>query len=188
MEPGRRRHHKDLYAERFDPSLKHEESNMAQEREILKAPTAAKVDELAKDYIDLKAKVLESVLATRAANEKLDPVERDLVELVRKFGSVHAEKSKLLHGLHWEIMGTFGTSTSTDAAAVEHLREHLVKTENTRLLKRLFDKTVRWALRSTARAEILKADVPCEVRALFAACEVTKDRSPSITAREKAPA
>jgi hypothetical protein len=161
---------------------------MAQEREILKAPTAAEVDKLAKDYVDLKAKVLESVLATRAANEKLDPVERDLVELVRKFGSVHAEKSKLLHGLHWEIMGTFGTSTSTDAAAVEHLREHLVKTENTRLLKRLFDKTVRWALRSTARAEILKADVPCEVRALFAACEVTKDRSPLITAREKAPA
>jgi hypothetical protein len=150
-----------------------------------RAPTAAEIEKLAQEHINLKAKVLEATLAQRDAQQKFEPIHQKCIELVTKFGSAHATKSKLLHGLEWEIMGTFGASTSIDAAAVELLRSRLTKTKQTCLLKRLFDKTIRWTLKSTARAEILKEDVPSPVRALFAACEVTKDRVPSIEVRPK---
>jgi hypothetical protein len=151
----------------------------------LEAPTAAQVDTLALEYTTLKDALLQATLARVAAQEKLEPVEAKLVDLVSQCGSAHAQKSKILHGLRWEIMGTFGKSTSIDAAAVERLRLHLLNTGKTRLLKRLFESTVRWDLKSTARAEILKPDITDDVRANFVACEVTKDRSPSLTVREK---
>ena len=118
----------------------------------------------------------------------METIKAQCVTLVIKFGSAHAQKSKLLHGLKWEIVGTFGSSTSIDAAAVERLRLHLVENKKTRLLKRLFEATTRWALKSTARAEILKPDIDDEIRASFSLCEVTKDNSPSITVRQKTPA
>ena len=152
---------------------------------VLRPPTAAEVDELAILYDKLKAKLFDQTLAQKAAADELAAAKEKCVELLTSFGSTRAEKSKLLHGLKWEIMGTFGTSTSVDAAAVERLREHLSTDGETRLVKRLFEKTIRWTLRSTARAEILKDDVPAKVRALFAACEVTKDKSPAIDARLK---
>jgi hypothetical protein len=41
---------------------------------------------------------------------------------MRDFGSSHAEKSKLLHGITQEMMVTFGSAVSIDAAAVERFR------------------------------------------------------------------
>jgi hypothetical protein len=150
-----------------------------------KAPTAMEVDKLALEYDELKRALFDATLARVAAQEALEPVEHRLVELVSRCGSAHAQKSKLVHGLKWEIMGTFGTSTSVDSAAVERLRLELTANKKTRLVRRLFDATVRWTLKSTARAEILKPDVPDFARSLFVACEVTKDRSPMLTVREK---
>lgn len=148
-------------------------------------PTAAEIEKLAKEYANRKAKVLEAMLAQREAVGNLDPLHEKCTELVKQFGSAHATKSKLLHGFNWEIMGTFGASTSTDAAAVDRLRTKLEETKQTRLLKRLFDKTIRWTLKPTARTEILRPDVDDEVRGLFAVCEVTKDRAPSLEVRPK---
>lgn len=150
-----------------------------------KVPTAMEVDRLAIEYDEGKRCLLDATLARVAAQGALEPMEERLVDLVSKHGSAHAQKSKMLHGLKWEIMGTFGTSTSIDAAAVERLRQELVDTHQTRLLNRVFEKTIRWALRATARAEILKDSVTDRTRALFVACEVTEDRSPSLTVREK---
>lgn len=150
-------------------------------------PTAAAIDEIAILYDQKKALVLEATLAQREAAEELEKVKQICITLVSSFGSQHAEKSKLVHGLKWEIMGTFGTSTSMDAAAVERLRLHLQESKQTRLLKRLFESTTRWLLKSTARAEILKPGVGDDVRAIFAVCAVTKDSSPKIDARLKAP-
>ena len=151
----------------------------------LKAPTAMEVDKLALEYDELKRKLLDATLARVAVQEEFEPAEAKLVDLVSKCGSAHAQKSMILHGFKWEIMGTFGTSTSVDSAAVERLRLELVANKKTRLLKRLFEATIRWSLKSTARAEILKPDVPDFARSLFVACEVTKDRSPSLSVREK---
>jgi hypothetical protein len=155
---------------------------------LIAVPSPAEVDKIAILYDAKKERVLQATLAQRAASEELELVQKQCVELVSKFGSAYAEKSKLLHGLKWEIMGTFGASTSIDSAAVETLRSFLTANKQTRLLKRMFESTTRWALKSTARAEILKDDVSAKARALFAACEVTKDRSPSIQARKKQPA
>jgi hypothetical protein len=157
----------------------------AREEAPLKAPTAAEVDKLATEYVQAKAKFITLTLESRDAGKRVDEIEARIIPLVRQFGSAHAEKSKLLHGLKWELMGTFGSSTSIDAAAVERLRLRLVKGKATRLLGRLFEATTRWSLTPTARAEILKVDVPAEVRSDFAACEVTKERSPKIEARPK---
>src|ERR1700722_9212838 len=122
-------------------------------------PTAGEIEKLAILYDEKKAAVLDATLAQRSAAEELETIKAQCVTLVIKFGSAHAQKSKLLHGLKWEIVGTFGSSTSIDAAAVERLRLHLVENKKTRLLKRLFEATTRWALKSTARAEILKPDI-----------------------------
>jgi len=149
------------------------------------APNPAEVDQIAIRYVAAKAKVLEAMLAQRAAQKDLETIAENCIAEVRQFGSAHATKSKLLHGLKWELMATFGSSTSIDAAAVEQLRIHLQETKQTRLLKRMFESVTRWSLKSTARAEILKPDVSDEVRAKFAVCEVTKDRSPSLEARKK---
>jgi hypothetical protein len=156
---------------------------MAEAAKALALPTPAEIDELAIRFDKKKTAVLDATLAQRAAAEELEKVKQECVDLVGKFGSQHVQKSKLLHGAKWEIMGTFGTFTSTDAAAVERLRLLLVEKSQTRLLKRLFASTVRWTLRSTARAEILKPGVDDDIRSSFAVCEVTKDKSPTIEAR-----
>ena len=64
-------------------------------------------------------------------------------------------------------------------------RLDLVAQKKTRILKRLFESATRWTLKSTARAEILKPDIGDDVRANFAACEVTKPSTPKLEVREK---
>ena len=150
----------------------------AASKALLVLPSPAEVDELCIQYDKEGQKVLECVLATREAQKFLDDTKQKIVELAKQFGSVHATKSKLLHGRKWEAMLTEGTSTSIDAAAVETLKK-------TRILKRLFESATRWTLKSTARAEILKPDIGDDVRANFAACEVTKPSTPKLEVREK---
>jgi hypothetical protein len=152
---------------------------------LLVLPTPAQVDALALSYDKAKEKLLDAVLAAKAAQDELDLLKEPLVDLASKFGSVHGSKSKLLHGLKWEMMLTEGTSTSIDSAAVERMRLHLLNVGQTRLLKRLFESDTRWTLKSTARAEILKPDIGDDVRANFAACEVTKPSTPKLEVRQK---
>lgn len=148
-------------------------------------PSPAEVDELCIEYDKAKLKVLDAVLAAKAAQDELALLKDPLVDLASKFGSVHASKSKLLHGRKWEAMLTEGTSTSIDSAAVETLRLDLVAQKKTRILKRLFESATRWSLKSTARAEILKPDIGDDVRARFAECEVSKPSTPKLEVREK---
>ena len=157
----------------------------AASKALLVLPSPAEVDELCIQYDKEGQKVLDCVLATREAQKFLDDTKQKIVELAKQFGSVHASKSKLLHGRKWEAMLTEGTSTSIDAAAVETLRLDLVAQKKTRILKRLFESATRWTLKSTARAEILKPDIGDDVRANFAACEVTKPSTPKLEVREK---
>ena len=55
----------------------------------------------------------------RNRDEPHEKMKGDLICLVDEFGAAHAEKSKILHGLQYEMVGTFGASTSIDAAAVQ---------------------------------------------------------------------
>jgi hypothetical protein len=148
-------------------------------------PTAQEVEKIALLYHEKEKKVTDALKASKAAKEDLAPIEKQCIDLVAKFGSQHATKSKLLYGLKWEIMATFGKTTSIDAAAVERLRQKLLETQETGLLKRFFEKTVSFALKSTARQEVLQPDVSDEVRSLFAVCEIPKDKTPALEVREQ---
>ena len=68
---------------------------------------------------------IEKQAAEEAAPKQaeLERLEVQLLNLVKAHGSAHAEKSKLLHGIAWEVMATFGSSTSTDNAALERFTE-----------------------------------------------------------------
>jgi hypothetical protein len=77
------------------------------------------VDRWAIQFLELEKRVDQAYAIAVALDEPHERMREDLICLVEEFGSTHADKSKLLHGIHYEIMATFGLSTSIDAAAVE---------------------------------------------------------------------
>jgi hypothetical protein len=158
------------------------------------APTPAEVEELAVKYHDLETQL---VAIAAKAKDDMTPLaaERDLlweklVAQTRQFGSAHAEKSKLLYGLKFEVMATFGSTNAIDAAAVEEFRLALVKAKQARLLKRVFEKSTRWTLLATAGTFLLEefahGKIPAKLFALFARCSVPKDLTPKLVVRPKA--
>lgn len=156
-------------------------------------PSPAEVEELAQEYRDLEAKIdeIETQADKDAAPHKkrLDEVWELLVAKVRKFGSAHAEKSKLLYGVDLEVMGTFGSSSANDAAAVEAFRLELIKARQARMLKRIFEKSERWDLLPEAsdflRAEHDKGRFPTKLFLLYGRCIVTKHLTPKLVVRPR---
>jgi hypothetical protein len=108
----------------------------------------------------------------------------ELVWLVQEFGSTHAEKSKLLHGLEYEIMATFGMSTSLDAAAIYRFSEALIRLKQAKLLRRLFETNVRYTLKPEASSIIRSLELPKHLAALFSPCQVTRPRTPTLKVRQ----
>jgi hypothetical protein len=160
------------------------------------APVAlspAEIEALAAEYRDLDAQIaaidLKANEEIRPLRTRIDEVWELLIAQVRKYGSAHAEKSKLLYGVTLEVMGTFGSSSSADAAAVEAFRLLLVKAKKARLLKLIFEKTERWALTAKASVILLKAhaekQIPNKLFIAFARCSVSKDRTPTLVVRER---
>jgi hypothetical protein len=82
----------------------------------MSAPTPVRVDELAEAYLALKDEYLEARLEAEITADLLEKKGAELKALVSDFGSAHAEKSKLLHGVTHELMVTFGSSVSIDGA------------------------------------------------------------------------
>jgi len=157
-----------------------------------KLPTPADVEAVAREYHDLDLEI--EKIAAKAAEDmapkqtRLDELKTWLVGNVREWGSSHAEKSKILHGIEFEAMVTLGQSSSIDAAAVETFRLALVKADKPHLLKQLFQKTIRWTLDANAAGFIRKNSNllgSSKLMALYAQCTVTKDKAPQLTVREK---
>lgn len=153
------------------------------------APLPGAVDELAAAYNALQAKILQAELEYAEAVKDVGPqmatMKTELVELVRDFGSTHAEKSKRLYGIEWYLMATFGTSHSTDAAAVERFRRALVKAKQARLLKRIFSKSVRWDLSPEARTIVQGSKLSRPLLALYAQCDVPMTKTPILKVEKK---
>lgn len=152
-------------------------------------PSSAEVEAVAEEMISLKGKIA-SIEAK--ANEEARPHMVRLAALkmlaeawLRKHGSAHSEKSKLLHGLTYEIMGTFGMSMSIDAAAVELFRQALVKAKLGKLLRKLFKKTVRFEFNAEAAALFKGDKLKPKLAALWAKCLVPTPKTAVITPREK---
>lgn len=151
------------------------------------APSPVRVDELAKEYMALKEKYLDARLKAEFAAEQVEKLAEVLKPLVSDYGSAHAEKSKVMHGVKWEVMVTYGSSVVIDGAAVEKFRLALVAAKQGRLLKKFFEKTIRWSLSPLAPALIKgEQQLPKSLLALYAMCEVVKPRTPSLQVREKA--
>jgi hypothetical protein len=155
--------------------------------------TASQVEELGKEYLQLesdigeiKKKATEEItsLATRS-----EEIRNKLIDQVGRYGGAHAEKSKLLYGLKLEVMGTFGMSSTVDAAAVEEFRLALVEEKQPRLLKMFFEKTIRWTLAPQASILVRVAHqagkLPDKLFMLFAKCTVSKPQSPRLVVRPR---
>ena len=153
-------------------------------------PNSEQVDAHALEYKRLE-KILEDAKIAYAAVKKaegaqLEKLHLALIELVREFGGKHAEKSKLLHGIDWELMATFGESHSIDATAVERLRLALKEAKQTRLLKKLFTEEKSYRLAPNA-AQILKAEgkLPDDLALAALACFSFTPRTPQLDVRLK---
>jgi hypothetical protein len=153
-------------------------------------PTAAEIESTAKEMLDLKgAMELEAAASLKIIEPKkkrFDELKLQAEQWLRDFGSAHAEKSRILHGIKFEILGTFGTSTSIDAAAVEILRLALLKAKNARLVKKLFNRVVRWELVPNWTESLRSVKLPAKIASLVAQCEVKRTKTPIITPRERA--
>jgi hypothetical protein len=150
-----------------------------------RCPSSAEVEKLALAYHALEEKVDAAKDQLKQAQTPLAEEKDRITELVRAFGGAHGEKSKLLHGITWEIMATFGKTTKVDAAAVEQLRLALVKGKKARLLKKLFMRDVRYNLADDAMELIKGEKLTAKDLALVLKCFDTQDRTPTLDVRPK---
>ena len=153
-------------------------------------PKAEAIDGFAAEYKRLD-KILDDAKAEfrkvkKAEGADLDKLHIALIELVRAFGGKHAEKSKLLQGIEWELMATFGESHGIDSNAVERLRLALKAAGQTKLLKKLFTEEKSWRLAPNA-AELLRAEgkLPDEIAMAALACFTFTPSTPRLDVRPK---
>lgn len=153
-------------------------------------PKAEAIDGFAGEYKRLE-KIIDDAKAEFAKVKKnqgadLDKLHVALIELVRAFGGKHHEKSKLLQGIDWELMATFGESHGIDSNAVERLRLALKAAGKTKLLKKLFTEEKSWRLAPNA-AEILRSEgkLPDELAMAALACFTFTPSTPRLDVRPK---
>jgi hypothetical protein len=151
----------------------------------MSAPSPAQVDAKAEQYRRLKSALDEATQEAKRQCMPLAQLKEELVQLVRDFGSAHKEKSHLLHGITFEMMATFGSAVTIDAAAVERFRLALLESNQSRLLKRVFQKDERWTMSPQAATIIKGEKLSDALLAIFSQCEVVKQKSPSLVVREK---
>lgn len=154
------------------------------------SPNAEQIDDYAAEYqrldevVEVAKKEFQKVKNAEGAD--LDRLHLALIELVRTFGGKHAEKSKILHGIEWELMATFGQSHGIDATAVERLRLALKDAGKTKLLKKLFTEQKSYRLADNA-AEVLKAEgkLPDDLAMAALACFTFTPSTPRLEVRPK---
>jgi hypothetical protein len=150
-----------------------------------KAPMPVDVDERAEQFHQLELDLEEAQKKSKEAQKAVTEKELELVELVRAYGGPHATKSKILHGIAWEMVATFAQYSTLDAAAVERFRTALVEAGQSRLMKKLFTESTRWNLNGDA-AEVVKTEkLSAKLLGLLIQCTVTGDKKPSLDVRPK---
>jgi len=149
------------------------------------APNPQEIDKLSKEYLELQEKQLTARLALGEISQQMTLIGETLRDMVSKHGSAHAEKSKLLHGLEYEVMATFGQTVVIDGAAVETFRDALKQAKQVRLLGKLFEKTIRWTLNPEASKLVRSSTMSKKLSDLFAKCEVVKPITPRLQVRPK---
>lgn len=148
-------------------------------------PTPAEIDALAKEYLELKDQALEKSAAAGAALQLVSDKGQILQDLIAACGSAHAEKSKIVYGLEFEAFATYSQFSSVDSAAVDTFRDALKKSAKTFLIGKMFEKSVRWTLRSEASTIIRGFRLSPKLSALWGRCILLKDKKPTLTVRPR---
>lgn len=155
---------------------------------MIPAPSRNRIDELSQEYLALKDRRAKADLEVRAIAREIEAKGALLLDLVERHGSAHAEKSKLLHGVGFEVMATFGQVVSIDGAAVEAFRAAAGDELKPAQFRQVFEQAISYRLLSSAAEFIRTNKLSRKLKALYAACQVVKDKSPTLTVREKNPA
>lgn len=148
-------------------------------------PTPAEIDELAIEYLELNKKAVDAALAATAAVQLARDKGEVLREMVGRAGSAHAAKSKILFGVEFEAMCTYAQSSSVDSAAVETFRRELKKSAKSRIISKIFERTVRWTLRAEASDVIRGSRLSEKLSSLWAKCIVLTDKTPKLDVRPR---
>jgi hypothetical protein len=152
----------------------------------LTAPLPAEIDERAEAFHKLEEELIAAKKTAKDAQEKVSAKELELIELVRACGSPHHEKSKILHGILWEMMATFAQYRTLDGAAVDRFRNALVEAKQTRILKKIFRQDIRWTIEASGLDEVVKTGkLSAKLMSLLLQCTVTQDKKPSLDVRLK---
>lgn len=135
------------------------------------------IDEHAKEYQELQAKVA-------AATLKLKGKKKELVKLAKKRGSVPegAEKTLRLEGDRLTIDVTFGTSSSVDEVVVDQIKEQLSDDCQARLFSGLFQEQTSHIVSPTAPTVLENCSKM--VRKLFDSVLSTKPKEPSLKVKK----
>lgn len=152
---------------------------------MLSAPTPAEVDKRAEDFREMTLELEKASQEVRVFQALLAEKQSALIELVKNCGGPHAQKSKILHGVVWEMVATFSQYTTQDAAAIERFRLALVRAKKTKLLKRIFQADTRWTMKASAAELVRNEKLTPTLMALLLQCSVTQDRKPSLDVRQK---
>jgi len=149
------------------------------------SPLPAEIDTRAEEFDRLEKDLAVAREKAKSAQVLVTTKEQELIDLVRESGGPHAQKSKILHGIVWEMIATFSQYTTQDAAAVERFRQALIKAGKTRLMKKIFTADTRYTMQSSA-AEIVKTEkLSPKLMGLLLQCSVTQDKKPSLDVRQK---
>lgn len=148
-------------------------------------PAPAAIDALAEEYLALQKKADEAWKAAQAASEPCQQKADELKKLVSEFGQQHAEKSKLLHGLKYELMSTTGTVSSLDQAAIEKFRLAMLKKSLGVLFRKMFEQVITYRPLPEASAIIRAKRLKPSLVSLFSQCLISKPKSPTLQVREK---
>lgn len=152
----------------------------------LTAPLPAEIDERAQAFHKLEEELISAKKTAKEAQEKISAKEIELIELVRSFGDPYEKKSKILHGILWEMMATFSQYRTLDGNAVERFRQALIEAKQSRILKKIFSRDVRWTLEASGLDEVVKSGkLSPELALLLLQCTVTQDKKPSLDVRLK---
>jgi hypothetical protein len=142
-----------------------------------------RIDQLAQEYVELRDAVDKATQIVLERQEPANKMREILIMLVSEHGSLHAAKSKLLRGMKYELMATYGSTTSLDAAAIETFRAACLKNGQKSIVDRIFDTSVRYTISPEGRA--LAQMLPLKLLGMFAKCEVSKPKTPVLVVREK---
>jgi hypothetical protein len=149
------------------------------------APSPAEIDLKAIEYKKLEKNLQDSRDAVPIAAKPVASLKAELIDLVDDFGGPHSEKSKILHGIAWELMATFSQGMSQDSAAIDRLREALKKAKKVRLLKKLFQQDIRWTFKAASVEMVKREKLSPALMQKLLLCFVPVDRTPTLDVREK---